>query len=83
MADASPINGRQRRENQEGGSDAGSEADAVEAEECTEPNLHWQLLPRHGCTVKEMVWIDQVNLLHLSYTIRFLHDHALDDSGKL
>lgn len=71
-ADASPINGRQRRENQVGGPDAGSEADADEAEECTKPNLHWQLLPRHGCTVKEMVCIDQVNLLHLSYTIRFL-----------
>ena len=34
----------------------------VESESCEKPKLHWQLLPRHGCTVKEMVCVDQVGL---------------------
>ncbi len=76
-ADARPSNSRQQRENQGGGSDTGSEAGSDEAEECTKPDLHWQLLPRHGCTVKEMVCIDQVHLLHLSHTVRCIHNHAL------
>ena len=35
---------------------------SVESESCEKPKLHWQLLPRHGCTVKEMVCVDQVGL---------------------
>lgn len=34
----------------------------VESDSCEKPKLQWQLLPRHGCTVKEMVCVDQVGL---------------------
>ena len=44
-----------------GTADGGLDADPVHSEDCIKPKLHWQLLPRHGCTVKEMVCIDQVD----------------------
>ena len=36
--------------------------EGVEPANCTKAELQWQLLPRHGCTVKERVCVDQVCL---------------------
>ncbi len=49
------------------GSPAGGTAnsfddDLVESGSCEKPDLQWQLLPKHGCTVKEMVCVDQAGL---------------------
>jgi hypothetical protein len=59
--------------------------EGAEPANCTKAELKWQLLPRHGCTVKERVCVDQVCLpakkclasLSLSpgYTCK-LHLHA-------
>ena len=37
--------------------------EGAEPADCTKTELKWQLLPRHGCTVKERVCVDQVCLL--------------------
>ena len=43
-----------------GDTGAGLAMSPIESAHCEKPSLHWQLLPRHGCTVKEMVCVDQV-----------------------
>ena len=49
-----------------GAADGGLDADSAHSESCVKPGLHWQLLPRHGCTFREMVCVDQVDQHNLA-----------------